>query len=116
MTTVRRIAELKRDDMPFIIRLEDGQQISVDSGGSVAMTSQQTGVIASLSLMPPKTENIAFLLPLSPEFRSQKIWMISTALSRTESRDGVRHWSWPSTARLSWSDATAQSSTDAEDH
>ena len=31
---VRRIAELKRDDMPFIIRLEDGRNFA-DAGGSV---------------------------------------------------------------------------------
>jgi hypothetical protein len=43
MTTVRRIAELKRDDMPFIIRLEDGQQISVDSGGFVAIDLSADG-------------------------------------------------------------------------
>jgi hypothetical protein len=35
MTAVRRITELKRDDLPFTIRLEDGREFSVDSGSSV---------------------------------------------------------------------------------
>ena len=43
MTTVRRIAELKRDDMPFIICLEDGREFSVDSGGSVAIDLSADG-------------------------------------------------------------------------
>jgi hypothetical protein len=43
MTTVRRIAELKRDDMPFIIRLEDGRKLSVDSGGSVEIDVSANG-------------------------------------------------------------------------
>jgi hypothetical protein len=43
MTAVRRIAELKRDDMPFIIRLEDGREFSVDSGGSVEIDVSANG-------------------------------------------------------------------------
>ena len=35
MTAIRRITELKRDDLPFRIRLKDGREFSVDSGGSV---------------------------------------------------------------------------------
>jgi hypothetical protein len=35
MTPLRRIAELKRDNIPFTIHLFDGRQISVTSGGSV---------------------------------------------------------------------------------
>ena len=37
MTAVRRITELKRDDMPFKIRLADGREFTVDSGGSVGI-------------------------------------------------------------------------------
>ena len=43
MTAVRRIAELKRDDMPFIIRLEDGREFSVDSGGCVEIDLSANG-------------------------------------------------------------------------
>ena len=43
MTTVRRIAELKRDDMPFIIRLEDGREFSVDCGGCVEIDVSANG-------------------------------------------------------------------------
>ena len=43
MTAVRRIAELKRNDMPFIIRLEDGREFSVDSGGSVEIDVSANG-------------------------------------------------------------------------
>ena len=43
MTAVRRIAELKRDDMPFIIRLQDGREFSVDSGGSVEIDVPANG-------------------------------------------------------------------------
>ena len=43
MTAVRRIAELKRDDMPFIIRLEDGRKFSVDSGDSVEIDVSANG-------------------------------------------------------------------------
>jgi len=39
----QRIAELKRDDMPFIIRLEDGREFSVDSGGSVEIDVSANG-------------------------------------------------------------------------
>jgi hypothetical protein len=35
MTVIRRITELKRDDQPFRIRLADGREFSVESGGSV---------------------------------------------------------------------------------
>jgi hypothetical protein len=35
MTAIRRITELKRDALPFRIRLEDGREFSVDSGGCV---------------------------------------------------------------------------------
>ncbi len=42
MTAVRRIAELKRDDMPFIIRLEDGREFAVDVGGSVEIDVSAT--------------------------------------------------------------------------
>ncbi len=37
MTVIRRITELKRDDHPFRIRLADGREFSVASGGSVAI-------------------------------------------------------------------------------
>jgi hypothetical protein len=37
MTPVRRITELKRDDMPFKIRLADGREFTVDSGGCVGI-------------------------------------------------------------------------------
>ena len=37
------IAELKRDVMPFIIRLEDGREFSVDSGGSVEIDVSANG-------------------------------------------------------------------------
>jgi len=43
MTAVRRIAELKRDDMPFIIRLEDGREFSVDCGGCVEIDVSANG-------------------------------------------------------------------------
>lgn len=43
MTAVRRIAELKRDDMPFIIRLEDGREFSVDSVSSVEIDVSANG-------------------------------------------------------------------------
>jgi hypothetical protein len=43
MTAVRRITELKRDDMPFIIRLEDGREFSVDSRGSVEIDVSANG-------------------------------------------------------------------------
>ena len=43
MTAVRRIAELKRDDMPFVIRLEDGREFSVDAGGSVEIDVSVNG-------------------------------------------------------------------------
>jgi hypothetical protein len=35
MTALGRILQLKRDDLPFKIRLADGREFSVDSGGSV---------------------------------------------------------------------------------
>ena len=37
MTAVRRITELKRDDVPFSIRLEDGREFAVDSGDSIGI-------------------------------------------------------------------------------
>ena len=37
MTAIRRITELKRDDVPFRIRLEDGREFTVDSGNSVGI-------------------------------------------------------------------------------
>jgi|HubBroStandDraft_6_1064221.scaffolds.fasta_scaffold2608677_2 hypothetical protein len=43
MTTVRRITELKRDDIPFRIRLEDGREFAVDSGGSVGIDLSALG-------------------------------------------------------------------------
>jgi hypothetical protein len=35
MTAIGRITQLKRDDLPFRIRLADGREFSVESGGSV---------------------------------------------------------------------------------
>jgi hypothetical protein len=35
MTAIRRIFQLKQDDLPFGIRLADGREFSVASGGSV---------------------------------------------------------------------------------
>ena len=84
MTGVRRITELKRDDLPFKIRLADGENsplILVVLSGS---THQHTGEITSLCLMPPKIKNIAFLSPLLPEFQFLKIWMCSA--DRTKAR------------------------------
>ena len=37
MTSIRRITELKRVDLPFKIRLADGREFSVDSGGYVGI-------------------------------------------------------------------------------
>jgi hypothetical protein len=37
MTAIGRIFQLKRDGLPFKIRLADGREFAVDSGGSVAI-------------------------------------------------------------------------------
>jgi hypothetical protein len=63
MTTVRRIAELKRDDMPFIIRLEDGRQFSVDSGGSVAIDLSADG--GDLITVFDASENREYRIPVA---------------------------------------------------
>ena len=43
MTAVRRITELKRDDLPFKIRLEDGREFAVDFGGSLGIEISANG-------------------------------------------------------------------------
>jgi hypothetical protein len=37
MTAIRRITELKRDDLPFRIHLADGREFTVNSGDSVGI-------------------------------------------------------------------------------
>jgi hypothetical protein len=43
MTAIGRIAQLKRDDLPFGIRLADGREFSVESGGSVEIEISARG-------------------------------------------------------------------------
>jgi hypothetical protein len=43
MTAIGRIAQLKRDDLPFGIRLYDGREFSVESGGSVGIEISARG-------------------------------------------------------------------------
>jgi hypothetical protein len=41
--SIGRIAQLKRDDLPFGIRLYDGREFSVESGGSVGIEISARG-------------------------------------------------------------------------
>ena len=43
MTAIGRILQLKRDDRPFRIRLVDGREFRVDSGGSVEIDIAEHG-------------------------------------------------------------------------
>jgi hypothetical protein len=73
MTAVRRITELKRDDLPFRIRLEDGREFVVDSGGSVGIDISAHGSDHIIVFDVPKNKeyripvaaikDIAFLSP-----------------------------------------------------
>jgi hypothetical protein len=77
MTAIGRIFQHKRDDQPFRIRLVNGREFWVESGGSVEIDIALHGATTSLCLTQSKTEDFAFLPSLSPEFQHLKIWMIS---------------------------------------
>jgi len=80
MTAIRRIAELKRDDMPFIIRLEDGREFSVDSGGSVEIDAPANG--GDRITVFDASENIEYRIPVAAIARisipedldDQRVW------------------------------------------
>ncbi len=80
MTAVRRITELKRDDLPFRIRLEDGRGFTVDSGGSVGIDISAHG----------GDHIIVFDAPKNKEYRIPVAAI--AGISIPEDLDGRRTW------------------------
>ena len=80
MTAIRRITEVKRDNLPFRIRLAQGREFSVDSGGSVEIGISAHG--DDCITVFDVSENIEYRIPVAAIAR------ISTA----EDLDDQRTW------------------------
>ena len=80
MTAIRRITEVKRDNLPFRIRLAHGREFSVDSGGSVEIGISAHG--GDCITVFDASENIEYRIP------ADAIARISTA----EDLDDQRTW------------------------
>lgn len=63
MTAIRRITELKRDDVPFRIHLEDGREFTVESSSSVGIEISPHGSDRIIVFDAPK--NKEYCIPVA---------------------------------------------------
>jgi hypothetical protein len=127
MTAIGRILQLKRDDRPFRIRLVDGREFRVDSGGSVEIDIAEYGgdyitVFDAIRNREFRIPAVAIARISTPEdFDDQRTWSeklaeLITSLQRCSPFPTLMTilfcWRFP-VSRLSCSDTGVQPGTEA---